>query len=216
MRCSTTASLRASATLALRMPARAASRNHAFEFEAAKQIRLLLVRACEQASFCSRQLGKQFPELTKLDEGGAGVIAEIPLGQRPKAHELDIVLGKKSEVCTCDRRITHKHVTGALTKVQLLSNRRNKAAKLHNLKEKVLGYVSLKEVRRAHPQLRRDVKLDAGINPNCRRTIRRRRGGPKSDYSNQPSVVPMVRCSGALTNPILQSNAVAVRWRVTA
>ena len=84
------------------------SRYHAFEFEAAKQIRLLLVRACEQASFCSRELGEQFPELPKLDEGGAGVIAEIPLGQRAKAHELDVMLGKKSEVCTCDRRIiTH-------------------------------------------------------------------------------------------------------------
>ncbi len=92
--------------------------NHSLEFEAAKQIRLLFVRACEQASFCSRQLGEQFPELPKLDEGGAGVIAKIPLGQRAKAHELHVMLREEAEVRTRYRKdYSYQHVTGARTSV---------------------------------------------------------------------------------------------------
>jgi hypothetical protein len=82
-------------------------RNHPLEFETPEQIRLLLVWACEQASFRSRQLGEQFPELPKLDERGVGIMDKIPLGQGAKAHELHVMLRKEAEACTRYRRIIH-------------------------------------------------------------------------------------------------------------
>ena len=63
--------------------------------------------AREQARFRSRQLSEQFPELPKLDERGAGVIAKIPLGQRAKAHELGIVLAQEAEIRGCCRGALH-------------------------------------------------------------------------------------------------------------
>ena len=88
-------------------------RNHALEFETAKQIRLLFVWACEQACFRSRHLREQFPELPKLDERGAGIVTKIPFRQRTEAHELHVMLGKESEVRTRDRSITHIYTSPA-------------------------------------------------------------------------------------------------------
>jgi hypothetical protein len=129
------------------------SRNHAFEFQATEQVGLRLLWARKQAGLCSGELSEQLAELAKLDEGGAGIIAKVPLGRSAKPHQLHIMFRKETEVGTLDWRVTHRYRSpGVKTKEQIFLRllwsmrfivpnnairKSNQTAKLHNLKEKI-------------------------------------------------------------------------------
>jgi hypothetical protein len=77
---------------------------HAFEFEAAEQIRLRFIRLRKLPGFRGCQLGQQFGKLPKLHQRCVWIVAKIPFGQGAKTGELRVMRGKKAEVGSLDRR----------------------------------------------------------------------------------------------------------------
>ena len=66
-------------------------RQHALEFQAAKQIGLRLIRDGEQPGFRGCELGQQFAELAKLDQRRIGIV-KIAFGQRAESDKSRIML----------------------------------------------------------------------------------------------------------------------------
>src|SRR4051812_11689565 len=73
-------------------------RDDALESQPAKGVLERLPVAKVQRMTGGNGLGQQLGELAQLEDGGAGIVAEIPLGERPQLDQLWIVCGQEPEI----------------------------------------------------------------------------------------------------------------------
>jgi hypothetical protein len=76
-----------------------------FDLEAAEQVGLRLFGGGKEAGARGDLLGKLFAPLAQLDQGGAGVVAKVALGQGGELDKLFVVVGEKGEIGGVDLQV---------------------------------------------------------------------------------------------------------------